>query len=45
MREVETVQPLASPPTLGRTINGTPVTTENTKIFIPLRRVRAAQIT
>jgi hypothetical protein len=23
MREVETVQPLASPPTFGRTINGT----------------------
>jgi hypothetical protein len=27
MREVETVQPLASPPTFGRTINGTPLTT------------------
>ena len=43
MREVETVQPLASPPTFGRTINGTRCTTAEAKHFFPRRPIRARQ--
>jgi hypothetical protein len=45
MREVETVQPLASPPYFGRTANSTPVPTARRDIFFPSRRVSAAQMT
>jgi hypothetical protein len=45
MREVETVQPLASPPTFGWTIYGTPATTLRPNILFPLGRVFPAQIT
>jgi hypothetical protein len=45
MREVETVQPLASLPTFDRTLNGTPPVTAHHGIFVPLARASAAQIT
>jgi hypothetical protein len=45
MREVETVQPLASPPYFGRTFNSTSASTARGTIFIPRRRVFAAHIT
>src|ERR1700724_637147 len=38
MREVETVQPLASPPTFGGTINGTPPPTRSNAIIFRTRR-------
>jgi len=44
MREVETVQPLASPPTFGRTFNATPNRTHHRNIFIPGGRVSPVQI-
>ena len=37
MREVETVQPLASPPTFGRTIHGTPLLTSGNGIMFRAR--------
>ena len=44
MREVETVQPLASPPTFGRTFHSTPDTTPEATTFIPRRAVCAVQL-
>src|SRR5437588_11545220 len=35
MREVETVQPLASPPNFGRTIHDTPLSTRGNEITFP----------
>ena len=46
MREVETFQPLASPPIFGRTIYGTRLSTSgNGIIFRTLQAQAAAQIT
>src|SRR5271156_4674544 len=38
MREVETVQPLASPPIFGRTVNSTRFSTAGQRPFIPTGR-------
>ena len=38
MREVETVQPLASPPTFGRTVNDTRFSTADQRPSIPTGR-------